>query len=139
MIEMNLEPQIIKPLNFRLSHHGYTILGDGKVIKNIPLTPGAMLGGDHYGFTLIIDHNGKQYEITYPTQGRVIAVEIKNNILLIYEEGKYSCWQIDMHGNVIKSAQFLNISEKDIDYLSELGIRGKDAIAEVNRYSYIKK
>lgn len=136
---MKFEEKIDHPLVFRLSHLGCTILGSSDHKEDLPLSVGAMIGGEHYGFILIVDKYDAQSEFTYLTQCRVSAVELKDDELVVYEEHKYVPWKFDINGNFIEAATFLNISRRDIDYLSSQGIVGEEGIEEVNSYAFAYK
>ena len=99
-----IDAKILNPVHIRLGKNYDTIM-DGKNSKVVyPIDPGAILGGEHYGFVLIIDHNGKQKEIIYPTECRVEAVGIQGDYLNIFEEGKKATWIFDKIGKMVRSA-----------------------------------
>ena len=71
--------------------------------RNLSLRPGVMVGGEHYGFVIIYDNDGKRKEISYPTQCRINSVSIEDKILKITEEGKKGSWEYDRDGELIYS------------------------------------
>lgn len=81
-----------------------------------PLTPGAVLGGDHYGFIVIADTDYGQTEELFPTENRLAAVEIDDDKLKIYEEGKYHPWLFTKKGLLISKSSYNPYSRKDISY-----------------------
>lgn len=97
---MNVEAKIENPICIRLGDNENLILADDVNKENNPLSPGAMFGGEHYGFVLIIDSNGKQKEIVYPTQCRIVAAGTSNGTLLIFEEDKKTSWRFDKSGKL---------------------------------------
>lgn len=132
----NFEPKISNPLCFKFSCLGSKIYGNDKGVPDYPLKPGAIIGGEHFGFTLITDTNIKQFETTYPTQCRIVAAEIRKGVLTIYEENKYVPWRINRQGKVMQPAQFLQTWRPDVQFLLDHGI---EDIAEVNKAAYQKK
>jgi hypothetical protein len=132
---MNIEPKIKHPLTLKMSHHGCEILANENYEQNLPLKPGAMIGPEHYGFTLIVDYKGKQSEKTYGTQFRIQAVGIENDKLSIYEEHKYVPWRFDKHGHFMNEAVFLAESRRDCDFLAKkYGIVSVGEIEKINNY-----
>lgn len=101
---MLLEAKISNPVRIRLGKNSNFIMADEKNKENHPLIPGALFGGEHYGFILIVDYNGKQKEFVYPTQCKIEGAGILNNILNIFEEGKKIAWKFDKSGNLEHSA-----------------------------------
>ena len=141
---MNEIASIKNPLKLRISHQGTEILTDKNFKDNLPLNPGALIGSEHYGFTIIVDYAGIQSENTYPTQYRIIALGIKDKNLAIYEEHKYKPWIIDNKGIIMEKAEFLNYSRKDRDFIAEKYDLHSEAeveltIEQVNSYELKKK
>lgn len=101
---MLLEAKISDPVCIRLGKDSNFIMADENNKEAHPLVPGAMFGGEHYGFVLIVDHNGKQREIVYPTQCRIDAVGIEGGHLKLFEEGKKFAWRFDKSGKLEHSA-----------------------------------
>lgn len=132
---MKIEPKVENNLSIMISNQGGEILADETIDQNYPLTPGAIIGGEHFGFKLIIDLNGQPTETMYPTQFRIDAVGIEENELRIYEEHKYMPWKFKTDGTYISEAVFLENSRRDANFLSnEYGIVGSEQIAEVNSF-----
>lgn len=101
---MLLEAKISDPVCIRLGRDSNIIMADEKNKEVHPLIPGAIFGGEHYGFVLIVDHNGKQREIVHPTQCRIDAAGIEGGHLKIFEEGKKNAWIFDKTGKLEHSA-----------------------------------
>lgn len=97
---MKIDGKIEKPISIRLGKEYTIILEDEDGQEKIPLVPGLMLGGEHYGFVLISEHNGKQTETIYSTQCTIQAVGIKDGILKIFEEGKKLPWSFSKTGKL---------------------------------------
>ena len=85
------------------------------------LEPGVMFGGEHYGFVLIIDYNGRQKEIVYSTQCKIEGVGIEYGCLKIFEEGKKTTWVFDKSGKLQQSAfdEFTDEFRSKIDTIVE--------------------
>lgn len=96
---MNIEEKVLDPVCIRIGTNANVILSDG-VNDDNQLEKGALFGGEHYGFILIVDYNGRQREIVYPTQGTIQVVFKKDGILKIYEENKRMPWEFDKKGKI---------------------------------------
>lgn len=94
---MNIEPKILNPICIRLDKKSRALITDE---KNYELGTGVMFSSEHYGLNLIINHNGIQREIVYPTQNRIVAVGVENNVLRIFEYGKKFPWCFDKVGKL---------------------------------------
>jgi len=101
---MKMSGKIEKPISIRLGKGYNIIMEDEDTKKEIPLVPGAMIGGEHYGFVLIIDHNGNQREVVYSTQCRIELIGMNDGVLKIFEEGKKLPWNFDKNGKLEHSA-----------------------------------
>lgn len=97
---MHIVAKIKNPICIRLGNAANALLVDDANNQSIPLVPGVMFGDEHYGFVLIIDVNGRQKEVVYPTRCRIDAVGIENGILKIFEEGKSSSWRFAKSGKL---------------------------------------
>ena len=115
---MNIESKIENPICIRIGTTENVILSKDGNEPNVPLNPGAMFDGDHYGFVLITDANGKQKERVYPTQCSINAVDIKSGVLRVFEVGKELPWTLNRSGKVEHSP----FGEFTLEYRSELDI-----------------
>ena len=115
---MNIESKIENPICIRIGITENVILSKDGNEPNVPLNPGAMFDGDHYGFVLITDANGKQKERVYPTQCSINAVDIKNGFLRVFEVGKELPWTFNRSGKV----EHFPFGEFTFEYRSELDI-----------------
>ena len=97
---MNLEAKIVDPICIKLGKDSNIIISDENNKEDHHLVPRAMFEGEHYGFVLIIDYNGKQREIIYPTQCKILAVGIEGETLKVFEEGKKFSWRFDKSGKL---------------------------------------
>lgn len=97
---MSLEAKILDPVCIRLGKNSNIIMAGENNKEEHPLVPGVMFGGEHYGFVLITDHNGKQREIVYSTQCKIQAIGIEGGILKVFEEGKKFSWRFDKSGKL---------------------------------------
>lgn len=101
---MNLDPKIEKPICIRLTKDSNFIMADNNCKLEHQLTQGVMFGGEHYGFILIIDNSEIQREYVYPTQCKIQAIGMENDLLKIFEDGKKSYWIFNKKGKLEKSA-----------------------------------
>lgn len=97
---MLLEAKILNPVRIKLGKNSNFVMSDEVNKENCPINQGIMFSGHHYGFILIIDYNGKQREISYPTQCRIDAVGLENKHLKVFEEGKKNPWKLDESGKL---------------------------------------
>lgn len=100
---MELEAIIKNPICIRLGKNLNIILENESGKEIFPLTPGVMFGGEHFGFILISESNGKQREVIYPTQKIIQGIGLKENILKIFEEDREKSWDFDLKGRLIHS------------------------------------
>lgn len=114
---MSLDMKILNPINIKLGKDSNVILADNKEKKDLPLEPGALFEGEHYGFVLISDYNGKQTETVYATQCKLEAVCIEGGDLKIFEEGKKVPWRFDKTGKLKNSIldEFTDDFKRKID------------------------
>ena len=157
---MTIEPKVLNPIVINFNDEKYnkdcyydsntgrfkipfnqldaTIHIDG-VDEILPLSNGVMLdsGRSHYGFKVI----SARKQQTFPTQCRLFGVQLVDGLINVLEEGKYVSWKIDNNGDVIDYAKFLDIYQRDIDYLRETFGLSRDNIANVNSYGlkYVNK
>ena len=103
---MNLEVKMQNPICIKLGKNSNVILADENRKEEYPLVPGAMFGGEHYGFIIISDCNGKQRECFYPTQCRIEAIGIEGDVLKIFEEGKDYSWVFTYDGKLKSQASY---------------------------------
>lgn len=113
---MDIEPKIENPVCIRFGDTENVILADEINKQSTPLVPGVMFVGNHYGFVLITDINGKQKEMVYPTQCRIVAVAFEGGTLKIFEEGKKTFWRFSNSGKLEYSVfgEFLMNIEGDL-------------------------
>jgi len=110
---MKTVTRIYQPINIRLGKNYNCILADKHCEKTYPLSPGALIGGEHYGFSIIVDRKGRQKEEVYSTQNPVDAICMENEVLKIFEKGKKNPWQFDEIGS-LKHSPYEELSEEEI-------------------------
>ena len=103
MRKIDIPKQIIDPISIRMGDKENMFLAD-EINPDSPLSKGAMIGGEHYGFILIIDENGNQKEKVYQTQLRIEAAELNGDKLIIYEQDKKEPWVFSITGQLLNSA-----------------------------------
>ena len=126
---MNIEAKIQNPLNIKIGKDSNIILGDKEFRDDIPIENGVMIGNEHFGFSVIINYNGKQKEFFYPTQSRIIAVEKKYGLLKVYEEGKKLPWELDSNGKMNHST-FNEFTKEYLDKLREMDLESATPVDE---------
>ncbi len=132
---MLVESKRLNPLYILLDPIGerYILLGEDKEIPYYDLQIGCVIGAKNYGFNII----SSEKQDLYYTQCPIYGLEIKNNLLTIYEEGKNIPWKFSLDGECIEDAKFLSISREDVRYLStNLGV-GSSSLEKVNAESYL--
>lgn len=131
---MLVESKRVNPLSISLNSNKqkYLLLGENSVIPDYNLRIGCIIGTKNYGFNIITPNNKKSYY----TQCPITAIEVKNRLLMIYEEGKYIPWKFSLDGNCINAATFLNISRKDVNYLTDKLSTHSSLLEQVNEEAY---
>lgn len=119
---MKIEERILNPISIVLgANFNIVLLEDGNTYKELSLTPGVMFGGEHYGFVLITEDNGKQRETVYSTQCKIQVIEMTNGILKVFEDGKKLPWVFDKTGKLEHSTfdDFTDEFKRDFDIAME--------------------
>ena len=107
---MVLETKKINPITLKLSKkENILLLEDG----NLPLETGVVFGGEHYGFTLIVEKEEKKSKLTYPTQCRIYGALITGGYLTILEDHKYIPWKFNQDGTLLNIAEFSNLKRDE--------------------------
>lgn len=120
---MNLEAKMQDPICIKIGKDSNVILADEENKEEHPLVPGAMFGGEHFGFIIISDNNGKQRECFYPTQCRIETIGIEGhcyNDLKVFENGKYYPWVFTFDGKFKKLASYNQYSKRDKKFVEEV-------------------
>ena len=110
---MKTVTRIYQPINIHLGKNYNCILADDCCKKEYPLNPGAILGGEHYGFVLITDTKGSQKENIYSTQYPIDAINMEGNTLKIFEKGRKESWLFDEKG-FLKHSPYEELSEEEL-------------------------
>lgn len=100
---MENKGKISDPIIMKLSHLGNEILPSGEILQSYDLTPGAVIGGDHFGFAIIVDKNDHQSHTLYKTDYKIQAAGIENGKLKIFEENKKEPWVFDLKGKLLNA------------------------------------
>lgn len=101
---MKIDAIVKSPICIRLGKNLNVIIENASGKTEHPLTPGVMFSGDHYGFILISEFNGRQRETIYPTHRRIEAVGMNDTTLSVFEEGKERAWLFNKTGRIIHSS-----------------------------------
>lgn len=118
------KPSLKNPISIKISKDSFNsvILKDKFIDKDYSLYPGAIIGGEHYGFILLIDTEKGTKKRIYPTQNRIDAIGIEGNVfgdLKVYENGKYHPWVFTCEGNFEKTSSYNPVSKKDKDFVED--------------------
>ena len=157
--DMLIEPKLDNPITIMLNDENYAqdcyLNKNGKTtipfayinptviskndLEETSLTNGVMYSPacPHYGFKVISARKSKVFK----TQCRIQGVEIRDDYLHVYEEGKYKPWKIDISLDVEDWAQFLDIYKRDVQYLKDNFGLSIDDVENVNSYGlrYVNK
>ena len=120
---MNLEAKMQDPICIKIGKDSNVILADEECKEGHPLVPGAMFGGEHFGFILIFDTEHGKREVVYPTQNRIDAIGIEGhcyNDLKVFENGKYHPWVFTFDGKFKKQASYNQYSKRDKKIVEEV-------------------
>lgn len=105
----------------------------------LPLSNGVMFdtAKPRYGFKVI----GYRQSKTIPTQCPLIGVQIVDEEVCIYEEGKMLPWRIAGNADVLDYAKFVAESRRDIKYIADEFSLSKDEVENINSYGlkYVSK
>lgn len=102
--------------------------------EELPLETGVMFGGEHYGFNIFVDKNGKSDVISHGTQCRIAGVQIVGDNVTILEDNKYIPWRFDkVTGELKNEAIFSFLKKTEQAYLREnFGIETEEDLVKVN-------
>lgn len=102
--------------------------------EELPLETGVMFGGEHYGFNIFVDKNGKSDVISHCTQCRIAGVQIVGDNVTILEDNKYIPWRFDkVTGELKNEAVFSFLKKTEQAYLREnFGIETEEDLVKVN-------
>lgn len=93
------------PIMIKLSHLGNVIMPTNGFEEEIPLDDkGVLINNnlcEHYGFIIIVDYNNRQYEYTYRTDNKIVAIQISDGKLKVYEENRIHPWLFQKNGKII--------------------------------------
>ncbi len=112
---MNIEAKVKNPIRIRLKKNKSVILKTANWDTDYPLNPGVVLGGEHYGFIVIIDYNNTQKEIVYKTQCKLQMLGIENGKLKVYEEYKKTPWIIDQKTGTSEKSAYNAFTNEGLD------------------------
>ena len=102
--------------------------------ERLPLVTGVMFGGEHYGFNILVDKNGKSDVISHGTQCRIVGVQIVGDNVTILEDNKYIPWRFDKNTGELKNeAIFSFLKKTEQAYLREnFGVETEADLVKVN-------
>lgn len=134
-MNINVEPIMSKPISIKLSDKENVILPDDEVKESYPLIPGAVIGGEHYGFWIVTEDKGEECRVLYPTQCRIDGIGIYQDKLKIYEAGKSIPWEFDLDGTLTSWATFSEFSRRDMALLQDsVKNFNEEAFTKINTY-----
>ena len=102
--------------------------------ERLPLETGVMFAGEHYGFNILVNKNGKNDVISHGTQCRIAGVQIVGDNVTILEDNKYIPWRFDkVTGELKNEAVFSFLKKTEQAYLREnFGIETEADLVKVN-------
>ena len=102
--------------------------------ERLPLATGVMFAGEHYGFNILVDKNGKSDVISHGTQCRIAGVQIVGDNVTILEDNKYIPWRFDKNTGELKNeAIFSFLKKTEQAYLREnFGVETEADLVKVN-------
>ena len=116
-------PKVLNPIRIRVAKNpkDSVILSDNNDGKDTPICPGAMFGGERYGFILSIETNDGIKKMEYPTQNKITAIGAEyvgdeyygDADIKVYEDGKHFPWVITSTGKFKSKSAYYEISRKD--------------------------
>lgn len=127
---MDITAKILNPIYIRCGTVENVVIVTTPTIQKYPLVPGTMIGGEHYGFVLITDTNGKQKESLYPTKTRISGVDFFGGSLRIFEEKNEIPWKFSKDGKILHTL----LEEFTQEYLSNFKIAIKKDTSVLNDY-----
>lgn len=129
---MVLEAKTENPITLKLSSRENVLILEN---ERLPLESGAVFGGDHFGFNLIVEKDGEESTTTYPTQCRIYGTQMNNGQLFVFEDHKYLPWKFASDGTMLSNAVFSNLKRDEMAYLAETyGVQTEEDLAELNDY-----
>lgn len=95
------------PIIIKLSHLGNVIMPLNGVESETELdTTGVMINNnlcEHYGFVIIADYNNRQHEQTYRTDNKIIALQMSDGKLRVYEDNRLHPWLFQKNGKILEN------------------------------------
>ena len=105
--------------------------------ERLPLATGVMFAGEHYGFNILVNKNGKSDVISHGTQCRIAGVQIVGDNVTILEDNKYIPWRFDKNTGELKNeAIFSFLKKTEQAYLREnFGVETEADLVKVNGHT----
>lgn len=95
------------PIIIRLSHLGNTILPLNGFEEELNITAkGVLINNtirEHFGFVVIADYNNQQHEKNYRTDNKIVALQMSDGKLKVYEENRIHPWLFHKSGKIIEN------------------------------------
>jgi hypothetical protein len=129
--DIMLEKRMQDEINLSLSVSENVLISGN---ERLSLETGVMFGGEHYGFNILVENNGKSDVISHGTQCRIAGVQIVGDNLTILEDNKYIPWRFDkVTGELKNEAVFSFLKKTEQAYLREnFGIETEADLVKVN-------
>lgn len=110
---MRPKAKLSNPLTIKITKNGCVLLADESYTNDYNLDEkGVLIGGEHYGFILIKNLKGKQYEQKYLTECRINGINLAQEKLKIYEEGKTNYWLFTKSGDLEYAPNDVEINDE---------------------------
>lgn len=86
---MSLEAKTSDPISININESGNITLSNDLVL-------GLAIGGNHYGFSLIIELNDVKRKVVYQTKRKINIISFEDEILSVYEEDMKTSWHLNL-------------------------------------------
>lgn len=104
---ITIEEKIDKPIIIRLGKKTKVLTTDAESGELVPLNPGAAFAEGHFGFIIIAEKDNREQKDVYKTGSDIYGVQLdEQNVLTVYENGKYFPWKFKSTGKLIQRAAF---------------------------------
>lgn len=125
---MILNGKLESPITIKIGDNENITLEDGEG-KSTPLNQDIKFEEEHYGFVIVVDSNGNERKVVYPTQCSIQKVSFEGEKLKVYENDKKAPWSFDKKGRIETSAT----DEFTDEALSEANIVVSDAKPHIDK------
>lgn len=127
-----IEPIRQNPVVFRLGDsRSYAVVGSEYSHEPLVLDNRVAITGDCFGMNIYTADGRREY---YGTQSKIVSAEIKDEYLVVYEEGKSIPWKFSPNGVIVNRACFDEKTSEDVRYVKHKYGYSKRDIPNLNDY-----